>query len=36
MAHVRGGSGPDDRERTVLRGAFDDVRVDDGVREVAR
>ncbi|MFI1393937.1 exonuclease SbcCD subunit D [Streptomyces sp. NPDC020681] len=35
VAHVRGGSGPDERERTVLRGAFDDVRVDDGVREVA-
>ncbi|MFF3457747.1 exonuclease SbcCD subunit D [Streptomyces sp. NPDC002730] len=36
VAHVRGGSGPDDRERTVLRGAFDHVRVDEGVREVAR
>ncbi|MFG2720468.1 exonuclease SbcCD subunit D [Streptomyces sp. NPDC048416] len=36
VAHVRGGSGPDDRERTVLHGAFDAVRVDDGVREVAR
>ncbi|MGW1491108.1 exonuclease SbcCD subunit D [Streptomyces sp. NPDC002402] len=36
VAHVRGGSGPDGLERTVLRGAFDDVRVDDGVREVAR
>lgn len=36
VAHVRGGSGPDDRERTVLRGAFEDVRVDEGVREVAR
>jgi exonuclease SbcD len=36
VAHVRGGSGPDERERTVLRGAFDDVRVDEGVREVAR
>ncbi|MCX4824839.1 exonuclease SbcCD subunit D [Streptomyces sp. NBC_01142] len=36
VAHVRGGSGPDDGERTVLRGAFDDVRVDEGVREVAR
>ena len=34
MAHVRG-SGPDERERTVLQGAFDDVRVDDAVREVA-
>uniref|UniRef100_A0AAU2VE69 Nuclease SbcCD subunit D n=1 Tax=Streptomyces sp. NBC_00003 TaxID=2903608 RepID=A0AAU2VE69_9ACTN len=36
VAHVRGGSGPDDRERTVLQGAFDAVRVGDGVREVAR
>ncbi|TQK43161.1 exodeoxyribonuclease I subunit D [Streptomyces sp. SLBN-118] len=35
VAHVRGGSGPDGPERTVLRGAFDDVRVDGGVREVA-
>lgn len=35
VAHVRGGSGPDDLERTVLRGAFDDVRVNEGVREVA-
>ncbi|MER0444379.1 exonuclease SbcCD subunit D [Streptomyces sp. Edi4] len=36
VAHVRGGSGPDERERTVLRGVFDAVRVDDTVREVAR
>jgi exonuclease SbcD len=36
VVHVRGGSGPDEQERTVLRGAFDDVRVDEGVREVAR
>ncbi|MFI9583288.1 exonuclease SbcCD subunit D [Streptomyces sp. NPDC052236] len=36
VAHVRGGSGPDEPERTVLRGALDDVRVADGVREVAR
>ncbi|MGW7416993.1 exonuclease SbcCD subunit D [Streptomyces sp. NPDC054863] len=36
VAHVRGGSGPDGRERAVLRGAFDDVRVDESVREVAR
>ncbi|OEJ57785.1 exonuclease SbcCD subunit D [Streptomyces agglomeratus] len=36
VAHVRGGSGPDERERTVLSGAFDDVRVDDTTREVAR
>ncbi|MER5888429.1 exonuclease SbcCD subunit D [Streptomyces sp. NPDC001941] len=35
VAHVRGGSGPDERERTVLRGAFDDVRVDSAEREVA-
>jgi exonuclease SbcD len=34
VAHVRGGSGPDAPERTVLRGAFDDVRVDATVREV--
>ncbi|GHB13104.1 exonuclease SbcCD subunit D [Streptomyces chryseus] len=36
VAHVRGGSGPDERERTVLHAAFDDVRVDDTTREVAR
>ncbi|MEE1738206.1 exonuclease SbcCD subunit D [Streptomyces sp. BE147] len=36
VAHVRGGTGPDERERTVLREAFDDVRVDDGVHEVSR
>ncbi|MFD6423299.1 exonuclease SbcCD subunit D [Streptomyces sp. NPDC060198] len=36
VAHVRGGSGPDESERAVLRAAFDDVRVDDGVREVSR
>ncbi|TLQ47226.1 exonuclease SbcCD subunit D [Streptomyces marianii] len=35
VTHVRGGSGPDERERAVLRGAFDDVRVDTSVREVA-
>ncbi|MFJ1549300.1 exonuclease SbcCD subunit D [Streptomyces sp. NPDC088246] len=34
VAHVRGGSAADERERTVLRGAFDHVRVDDSVREV--
>ncbi|MFC8831254.1 exonuclease SbcCD subunit D [Streptomyces sp. NPDC057137] len=34
VVHVRGGAGPDDRERTVLRGAFDHVRVDTAVREV--
>ncbi|AVZ71779.1 exonuclease SbcCD subunit D [Streptomyces lunaelactis] len=36
VAHVRGGSGPDDRERTVLHGAFDDVRVAESAREVSR
>ncbi|ALC31074.1 exonuclease SbcCD subunit D [Streptomyces sp. CFMR 7] len=36
VAHVRGGSGPSDPERTVLRAAFDDVRVDESVREVSR
>ncbi|MEU7344413.1 exonuclease SbcCD subunit D [Streptomyces bacillaris] len=36
VAHVRGGSGPSDPERTVLRAAFDGVRVDEGVREVSR
>ncbi|WP_329458951.1 exonuclease SbcCD subunit D [Streptomyces sp. NBC_01497] len=35
VAHVRGGSGPDAGERTVLRDAIEDVRVDDAVREVA-
>lgn len=36
VAHVRGGCGTDAQERAVLRGAFDHVRVDDGVREVNR
>ncbi|MFF2330834.1 MULTISPECIES: exonuclease SbcCD subunit D [unclassified Streptomyces] len=36
VAHVRGGSGTDEQERGVLRGAFDHVRVDDSVREVNR
>ncbi|MDJ0462375.1 exonuclease SbcCD subunit D [Streptomyces sp. H27-C3] len=41
VAHVRGGAGPDERERTVLHDAFDDVRVDtaltqDLAHEVAR
>lgn len=36
VAHVRGGSGPDGAEQAVLRRAFDDVRVDDTAREVAR
>ena len=35
VAHVRG-AGPDERERTVLRDAFDAVRADETVREVAR
>ncbi|KUN85739.1 exonuclease SbcCD subunit D [Streptomyces griseoruber] len=35
VAHVRG-AGPDARERGVLRDAFDAVRTDDVVREVAR
>ncbi|WP_406448101.1 exonuclease SbcCD subunit D [Streptomyces sp. NBC_00876] len=34
VAHVRGGHGTDEHERTVLRSAFDHVRVDDAVREV--
>ncbi|MFF0747072.1 exonuclease SbcCD subunit D [Streptomyces sp. NPDC004111] len=36
VAHVRGGSTASSHERAVLRGAFDDVRLDDTVREVAR
>ncbi|MFF5972988.1 exonuclease SbcCD subunit D [Streptomyces sp. NPDC012769] len=35
VAHVRGGTGPDHAERTVLHGAFDDVRVDAAEREVS-
>ncbi|MEU1026506.1 exonuclease SbcCD subunit D C-terminal domain-containing protein, partial [Streptomyces sp. NPDC005904] len=35
VAHVRG-AGPDPHERAVLRSAFDDVRTDDTVHEVAR
>ncbi|MFJ8111450.1 exonuclease SbcCD subunit D [Streptomyces sp. NPDC096132] len=35
VAHVRG-AGPDERERGVLRDAFDAVRADDAVKEVAR
>ncbi|MEW2050037.1 exonuclease SbcCD subunit D [Streptomyces sp. NPDC005476] len=35
VAHVRG-AGPDAREQDVLRDAFDAVRADDAVREVAR
>ncbi|MFD5428914.1 exonuclease SbcCD subunit D [Streptomyces sp. NPDC127084] len=34
VAHVRGGAGPDEAERAVLRRAFDDVRVDSALREV--
>nr|WSW70534.1 exonuclease SbcCD subunit D [Streptomyces sp. NBC_00995] len=36
VAHVRGGYGTDEQERTVLRSAFDHVRVDAAVREVNR
>ncbi|MEU6311999.1 exonuclease SbcCD subunit D [Streptomyces sp. NPDC047014] len=36
VAHVRGGGQPDEAERAVLRGAFDDVRTDDSRREVHR
>ncbi len=36
VAHVRGGGQPDEAERAVLRGAFDDVRTDDGRREIHR
>ncbi|MGW4032061.1 exonuclease SbcCD subunit D [Streptomyces sp. NPDC004838] len=35
VAHVRGGVGPDERERAVLRGAFDEVRVAETVNEGA-
>ncbi|MET8829377.1 exonuclease SbcCD subunit D [Streptomyces sp. NPDC004610] len=35
VAHVRG-AGPDDRERAVLRDAFDAVRTDQTLRETAR
>ncbi len=35
VAHVRG-AGPDPAEQAVLQGAFDAVRVDDQLREVAR
>ncbi|MER6119653.1 exonuclease SbcCD subunit D [Streptomyces sp. NPDC001743] len=36
VAHVRGGYGTDEQERSVLRSAFDHVRVDETVREVHR
>ncbi|MEW2395555.1 exonuclease SbcCD subunit D [Streptomyces sp. NPDC046862] len=35
VAHVRG-AGPDEREQVVLQDAFDEVRADEAVREVAR
>lgn len=35
VTHVRG-AGPDEREQAVLRDAFDTVRADEAVREVAR
>lgn len=35
VTHVRGGAGPDDQERAALLRAFDDVRVDMALREVA-
>ncbi|WP_046498278.1 exonuclease SbcCD subunit D [Streptomyces odonnellii] len=36
VAHVRGGPGPDEPERAVLREVFDEVRADAAVREVGR
>ncbi|MFE0651459.1 exonuclease SbcCD subunit D [Streptomyces sp. NPDC059534] len=36
VAHVRGGAALDGAERTVLYGAFDDVRVDSAEREAGR
>ncbi|MGK5627510.1 exonuclease SbcCD subunit D [Streptomyces sp. URMC 123] len=36
VRHVRGGSGPDERERTVLREALENVRTEDALREVDR
>ncbi|MFB6839173.1 exonuclease SbcCD subunit D [Streptomyces sp. NPDC056361] len=36
VAHVRGGAALDGAERTVLYGAFDDVRIDTAEREVGR
>ncbi|WP_405426318.1 exonuclease SbcCD subunit D [Streptomyces erythrochromogenes] len=36
VAHVRGGGHPDEAERAVLQGAFDDVRADDSRRETHR
>ncbi|MFI6287883.1 exonuclease SbcCD subunit D [Streptomyces sp. NPDC051018] len=33
VAHVRGGTGPDERERAVLRSAFDDVRAAETMNE---
>lgn len=36
VTHVRGGGHPDEAERAVLQGAFDDVRADDSHRETHR
>lgn len=36
VAHVRGGVGPDEHERAVLRDAFDAVRAEETLREVSR
>lgn len=36
VAHVRGGGHPDEAERAVLQGAFDDVRADDSRQETHR
>lgn len=36
VGHVRGGAGPDDRERAVLREVFESVRVQDILKEAAR
>ncbi|MFD4245061.1 exonuclease SbcCD subunit D [Streptomyces sp. NPDC058525] len=36
VAHVRGGGQPDEAERAVLQGAFDEVRADDSRQEIHR
>ncbi|MFD7900111.1 exonuclease SbcCD subunit D [Streptomyces sp. NPDC059568] len=36
VAHVRGGAGPDEHERAVLRDALDEIRADGAAREVSR
>ncbi|WP_069816986.1 exonuclease SbcCD subunit D [Streptomyces sp. TP-A0874] len=36
VAHVRGGSRPDEQERAVLRETLDEVRVEDAAKETAR